>query len=109
MVTFTDSSRALLWAIFTLVSSMAASYLQIYVFLLELSDIVFPLLLICGLIGSLLFVCWCTFQVFRFMQKRRPQLISTGTQTPDDVLSLSLIYASCGGKCFHISDKCAYN
>ena len=70
MVTFTDSSRALLWAIFTLVSSIAASYFHIHGLLLELADIVLPLLLVCGLIGGLLFFCWCIFHFFSFMQKR---------------------------------------
>ena len=109
MRSITDSSRAFLWAIFMLVSAMAASYFQIHVFLQELVDIAFPLVLICGMLGGLLIVSWCCIHIFSVLPTRRPQLISIGTQTHDDVVSLSLIYASRGGKCFHIPDKCVYN
>ena len=47
------------------------------------------------------------------LQLQHPQLVSTGTQTgtqtPAEDISLTLIFASRGGKCFHNSEKCAYN
>ena len=109
MTIFTHPSLAMAWALFIFGISMLSSVLQLHILALAFLDIVEPITLSFCVTNGLCVIAWYWFQMPSHHVKFRSDTRSQGTQTLDEPPTLSMVWASRGGKCFHLSDRCAFN
>ena len=109
MSIFLYSSLAMAWALFIFGISMLSSVLQLHILVLAFVDIVDPITLSFCMTLGLCIIAWYWFQMPSHHVKLRSDMRSQGTQTLDEPPTIPMVWASRGGKCFHLSDRCAFN
>ena len=106
---FSSFASIMLWTLFIFVVAVIASSLQVHTLTLVVLDSVEPIALS---LGACLLFCIATWYVAPLIFHSRtagPRTCSQGTQTSEELPCLSTIYASRGGKCYHVSARCPNN
>ena len=109
MFIFSSFASGLLWTLFIFVVAFTASILQVHTITMVVLDGVEPLAFSIGVCFLFCISMWYVAHAKFYSRTTGPCTRSQGTQTSEELPCLSTIYASRGGKCYHISAQCPNN